>query len=340
MPHLHKFAIALIIVGVVVGFLAPPDRHTGRVRPARQVAGSGARPESSWAGAGAPGRQGRQGPPFDRAKAAKAARAVSANELGEVPVLAVHSVTDAPRTALDRTPAELHDEFAGLARQGYVPVTASEFVSGRMKVPAGRHPVVLTFDGASLTRAAFDASGNPKPDSAAGIVRQVAKEVKGFRPVATFFVDKETSPDKTSGPNGREPAGPRSRTEGPSGDPADKEGGPVPAAALRWLTGNGFEVAGRTAGHADLADRFHAGWKPAESPFSKDFDGSRIPRIRDAEKIKEGDCMLFCSAAWIEWLANNPDKRYTSDGNPATVAFPRDKMISLAPRYKDWACPY
>jgi hypothetical protein len=334
-PHLHKFAIALIIAGVVVGFLAPPDRHTGRLRPARQVAGPGGRPQPSWAGA-----PGREGPPFDRVKAARAARAAGANELGEVPVLAVHRVTDAPRTSLDRTPAELHDEFAGLARQGYVPVTASEFAGGRMKIPAGRHPVVLTFDGASLTAAAFDAKGNPRPDSAAGVVRQVAREVRGFRPVATFFMDKDTPPDKGPTPGGREPATSGDSTEKPAAERPAAEGGAAPAAALRRLADHGFEVIGRTGGRAELADRFQPGWKPAESPYGKDFDASRIPRIRDAEKIKEGDCMLFCSAAWIEWLAGHPDKRYTSDGNPATVAFPRDKMISLAPRYKDWACPY
>ena len=70
------------------------------------------------------------------------------------------------------------------------------------------------------------------------------------------------------------------------------------------------------------------------------FDPRQIPRIRDKEKIKEDDCKQFCSTAWLEWLAKNPDKRYTSDGNPATIAFPQDKMIYLYSRYKEWACAY
>jgi hypothetical protein len=85
---------------------------------------------------------------------------------------------------------------------------------------------------------------------------------------------------------------------------------------------------------------FLAGWKPADSPYASSFDPRQIPRIRDKGKIKEDDCQRYCSTAWLEWLAQNPDKRYTSDGNPATIAFPQDKMIYLYTRYKEWACPY
>jgi hypothetical protein len=85
---------------------------------------------------------------------------------------------------------------------------------------------------------------------------------------------------------------------------------------------------------------FLAGWKPADPPFAKDFDPRQIPRIRDEGKIKEDGCRLFCSTAWLDWLDRSPGKRYTSDGNPATVAFPRAKMIGLATRFKGRACPY
>jgi peptidoglycan/xylan/chitin deacetylase (PgdA/CDA1 family) len=352
MPHLHKLAAVAIVVAVAVGLLAPPasGRHHTHARPvaARTLRPAAVRHPRSVAP-----------PPFDRARAAAAARAAGADELGDVPVLMIHRVLAKPSTTLDRTPAQLYAEFTRLARENYVPVTAAEFVTGQMNVPAGRHPVVLTFDDGSDSQFALDAGGNPRPDTAVGIIERVAREHPGFRPTATFFVNEE-------------PFG--------SG-----------ASAMRWLAQHGFEVANHTTHHRDLAGMskheiakeigtdqqaiagatgrppvtfaypfgvpphlewvargsgwkflgmFLAAWKPADSPFGKDFDPRQIPRIRDDGKIKQDDCKLFCSTAWLDWLARNPDKRYTSDGNPATVAFPRAKMIELGKRFKAQACPY
>jgi peptidoglycan/xylan/chitin deacetylase (PgdA/CDA1 family) len=371
-PHLEKFAVALIMVAVVAGFLAPRERPSDRAsRVQRVAAGVAARSAPAQAPpkapAAAPRKPKPKRPPFNQAKAAAAARAVGANELGQVPILMIHRVMTKAQVSLDRTTKELYDEFTGLAKQNYVPVTAAEFVTGKINIPAGKHPVVLTFDDGSITHADFDGAGNPKPDTAVGIVQRVARENPGFRPVATFFVNR---------------------------DPF--YGGSKPGIeTMRWLTRNGFEVANHTTNHKDLSKMsrdeldkevgtdekmivdaigqpsvtfafpfgsyshldwaqqgegagakwsftgmFLAGWKPADSPYEKDFDPRRIPRIRDKEKIKEDDCKQYCSTAWFEWLAKNPDKRYTSDGNPATIAFPQDKMIYLAARYKDWACPY
>jgi peptidoglycan/xylan/chitin deacetylase (PgdA/CDA1 family) len=352
MPHLHKLAAVAITVAVVVGLLAP-HASGHRNRAARPAAARSLRPAAV--------RHSRPAAPrFDRVRAAAAARAAGADELGEVPVLMIHRVFAKPSTTLDRTPAQLYAEFTRLARENYVPVTAAEFVTGRMNVPAGRHPVVLTFDDGSDSQFALDANGSPKPDTAVAVIERVAREHPGFRPVATFFVNE---------------------------DPFAGGDGP----AMRWLAQHGFEVANHTAHHRDLAGMskheiakeigtdqqaiagatgrppvtfaypfgvpphlewvargagwrfrgmFLAAWKPADSPFEKDFDPRQIPRIRDDGKIKEDGCKLFCSAAWLDWLARNPDKRYTSDGNPATIAFPRAKMIDLGKRFKAQACPY
>jgi peptidoglycan/xylan/chitin deacetylase (PgdA/CDA1 family) len=371
-PHLDKFAAALIVIAVVVGFLAPRDRSgesSSRANPAAGggVAHTGQAPKK--AAAPAPHRpQKKRVPPFNLAKAAAVARAVHANELGQVPILMIHRVMAKPQASLDRSTKELYDEFTGMAKQGYVPVTAAEYVAGKINIPGGKHPVVLTFDDGSITHADFDGAGNPKPDTAVAVIQRVAKENPGFRPVATFFVNRNPF-----------------------------YGGSKPGIeTMRWLVRNGFEIANHTTNHKDLRKMskaevtqeigsdekmiedatgkpsttfafpfgslsqahldwaqhgsgpakwsfqgmFLAGWKPAESPYASSFDPRQIPRIRDKEKIKEDDCKQYCSTAWLEWLAQNPDKRYTSDGNPATIAFPQDKMIYLYNRYREWACPY
>jgi len=364
-PHLHKFAAVLIIAAVAVGLLTPSAaRRSGRRAHPRTAAGAAPVTATVRSSAARSVSQKPAAPAFNMAQAATVARAAKANELGEVPVLMIHHVLAKPQSSLDRTPTELYDEFTGLAKAGYVPVTAAEFVTGRINIPAGRHPVVLTFDDGSDTHVAFDAQNNPKPDTAVGIIWRVAKENTGFRPVATFFVNK---------------------------DPF----GPPGAVAMRWLVQHGFEVANHTTHHQDLASMgkgtvakeigsdqkmitdatgvapitfafpfgalshlewadhgdaagarwdfegmFLAGWKPAESPFDKNYDPRQIPRIRDKGKTKEDDCKQFCSTAWLEWLDHNPDERYTSDGNPATVAVPQAKMTGIAPKFKDRACPY
>jgi peptidoglycan/xylan/chitin deacetylase (PgdA/CDA1 family) len=372
-PHLDKFAAALIVIAVVVGFLAPRDRHEESASHANPAAAGGvartAQSVPTKGAAPAPRKPPKKHvPPFNMAKAAAAARAVSANELGQVPIFMIHRVMAKPQASLDRSTKELYDEFTGMAKQGYVPITAAEFVAGKINIPAGRHPVVLTFDDGSITHADFDGAGNPKPDTAISVIQRVAKENPGFRPIATFFVNR---------------------------DPF--YGGSKPGIeTMRWLTRNGFEVANHTTNHKDMRQMskaevakeiggdekmiedatgkpsttfafpfgslstahldwaqhgtkpvkwdfqgmFLAGWKPSDSPYASSFDPRQIPRIRDKGKIKEDDCKRYCSTAWLEWLAQNPDKRYTSDGNAATVAFPQDKMIYLYTRYKEWACPY
>jgi peptidoglycan/xylan/chitin deacetylase (PgdA/CDA1 family) len=365
-PHLDKFAAALVVIAVVVGFMAPRDRHDQRSLRGNPAAAGVAKSAPTKA-APRPRKQQPKKPPFNMAKAQAAARAAHANELGQVPILMIHRVMVKPTQSLDRSTKELYDELTGIAKQGYVPVTAADFVMGKIDIPAGKHPVVLTFDDGSITHADFDGAGNPKADTAIGIMQRVARENPGFRAVATFFVNR---------------------------DPF--YGGSKPGIeTMRWLVRNGFEIANHTTNHKDLSKMgrsemdkeiggdekmitdaigrpsvtfafpfgsyshldwaqqgdyggtkwnftgmFLAGWQPSQSPFAKEFDPRRIPRIRDKQKIKEDDCTKYCSTAWFEWLAQNPDKLYTSDGNPSTIAFPQDKMIYLYQRYKEWAVPY
>src|SRR4051794_35517841 len=81
-----------------------------------------------------------------KARAAKRAAAarVKANELGQIPVLMFHRVIDKPGTTDDRTPAQFRSDLERLVQDGYVPITAAEYVTGKIDIPAGKHAVVLT----------------------------------------------------------------------------------------------------------------------------------------------------------------------------------------------------
>jgi peptidoglycan/xylan/chitin deacetylase (PgdA/CDA1 family) len=269
---------------------------------------------------------------------------VRANELGRIPVLMYHRLVADPVSVYDRTPEDFRAELERLAREDYVPITTAELAAGRIDIPAGKHPVVLTFDDGDPTTITLGPDGTPAPGSAVRILLDVAAAHPGFRPVASLYVNAE-----------------------PFG------GGAAGAAALRWLHANGFEIGNHTFGHTNLrtasAERAQqdiargdafireavpgyrpttlalpfgarprdrelavrgegyeyaaallVGSNPAPSPFSEDFDPVAIPRIRS--QGPDGDEAEYGSSVWLDKMAANPSSRYTSDGNPAVISYP------------------
>ncbi|MFJ8387732.1 polysaccharide deacetylase family protein [Streptomyces sp. NPDC094438] len=291
--------------------------------------------------------------------------AVQANELGAVPVLMYHQLVAEPRSVYDRTPQDFRAELERLARERYVPITARDFSSGNIDIPAGTHPVVLTFDDSTVTQFRLGTDGRPASDTAVGILLDTAQKHPGFRPVATFFVNAD-----------------------PFGEPGGRK-------SLDWLVKHEFEVGNHTLRHTALgtvdddtaqkaiADNQKAitqavpglsvvsmalpygsmshsrqlvlkgaadgvsyqhqgvylvGANPAPSPFSADFDPGAIPRIRS--QAATGPDAQFTSTAWLDKLRDGTVKRYTSGGDPKTISFPKSEAARLAPAHRRVARPY
>ncbi|MEV7085299.1 polysaccharide deacetylase family protein [Streptomyces sp. NPDC093085] len=285
---------------------------------------------------------------------------VGANELGQVPVLMYHQLTAKPASVYDRTPADFRAELERLAREKYVPVTARDFQTGHIDIPAGTHPVVLTFDDSTNSQVRLDERGNPAPDTAIAILAETAKKHPGFKPAATFFVN------------------------------ADAFSATGPAKALTWLRKHGYEVGNHTDRHQNLRSLdqpsavraiaggqqaiekatpgtrvtslalpfgampepagvaargtgyrydgvYLVGANPSVSPFAKNFTPTAIPRIRSAGP-KDQDAE-FGSSRWLDKLAENKSW-YVSDGDPNTIAFPRTDQENLAPAFAKRARPY
>lgn len=284
---------------------------------------------------------------------------IAANELGFVPVLMYHQITPHPAGEYDQTPAEFRDELERLYREGYRPVTAASYLAGDLDLPAGTHPVVLTFDDSTGSQLSFTDSGAVSPDSAAGILAEFGARYPDFRPVATFYVNND-------------PFG---------GDPR----------ALPWLAAHGHEIGAHTADHANLATldadgvqrelahnvraittaapgvtvrtmalplgvypreralaaegswdgtgyRFEAvmlvGAGPAPAPYGA-IDPLAVPRIRSGR-----GAVPFDSGYWLDRLAAHPEQRYTADGDPARVSFPRHLTAEIGARWADRSNPY
>jgi len=284
---------------------------------------------------------------------------VRANELGAVPVLMHHQIIEKPGSVYDRTPKDFRAELLRLAREKYVPVTAADYATGKMDIPAGTHPVVLTFDDSTDSQLRLGADGEPVETCAIGILRDVAREHPRFKARATFFV------------NG-----------GAFAATGQKK-------ALTWLHEHGFEIGNHTLDHANLAQNgadgarrqiaagqesivrdvpgaevaslslpfgaqaepasaalsgsaggtayenrgvYLVGAGPAPSSYSASFDPVAIPRIRSAPP--KGQDAQYGSAHWLDQLADGSTARYTSDGDPDRVSYPKDASTKPKPGQK------
>lgn len=84
---------------------------------------------------------------------------------------------------------------------------------------------------------------------------------------------------------------------------------------------------------------FLVGANPAPSPFDRAFDARAIPRIRSSHLPWDGSRDLTW-AYWDHELALHPALRYVSDGDRATISFPRAESEALAPRFRRRARAY
>ena len=275
-----------------------------------------------------------------------------ANELGRVMILEYHKI-DHPEGRWTRTPANFRAYLQRLWEKGYRLVALTDLLDGKIGLPAGTAPVVLTFDDSSPGQFRYlekNGAVELDPDSAVGILEAFARGHPGFGLKATFYVLPAADP-----PNRL------------FNQPTYEE------RKLRYLVSRGFEIGNHTLWHANLShygeetvrkqlaqaqeriQRHVPGYRPrtlalpmgaypreigwavrgsvngttyeheailmvsggaAPSPFSKQFDPLRLNRIQalDAD-----------ISYWLGYFEKHPDARFVSDGDPLTVVVPKGK---------------
>ena len=287
--------------------------------------------------------------------------AVKANELGLIPVMMYHVVKPDAKGEYDQTPEEFRAELERMHRADFVPITVQQLVAGEIDVPAGKRPVVLTFDDSSASQIQIGEDGKPTPDSAVGILEAFAAENPDFRATASFYV------------NGS-----------PFNDPK----------AVPWLVENGYEVGLHTVNHINLKQSSDAtiqkeltlnsedikaaapdavvntislpfgigpankallrggsyegksykvdgallvGSNPAKSPFNADFDPYAIARIRSGPKSRPVETD---STYWLDLLDKGRWTPFTSDGDPDKISYPSTSSVKIGEKWADKANPY
>lgn len=244
----------------------------------------------------------------------------------------------------NRTPDEFRQDLLTLYRQGYRLLPLRSLLDGHITTPQGYTPVVLTFDDAWRSQFNYLTSGpEPEvdPESAVGILLDFQRRHPDMGLAGTFYLNGD--------PFGQPALAQRKlaflaaqgfelgnhglthlNLRQASGEAAVRDLAALVEHVASLLPGYRMETLALPFGAmprderlaregGDGAGRYRhravllVGANPAPSPYTRAFDLYHLPRIQasDAELGR-----------WLDYFARHPERRFVSDGDPATVTVP------------------
>lgn len=303
-------------------------------------------------GAGPTDGQGGQGVPVTAPTLAEVQKKNHPNELGPVLILEYHQIGD-HEGRWERSSDNFRKDLETLYDQGYRLVNLRDYLAGKIDLPAGLSPVILTFDDGYSGQFRYllrDGQPTIDPNCAVGILMAFHEKHPDFGLAGTFYVlwpypfgQKDYARQKISFliNNGFEIGNHTLRHDKLSGlSPEELQrelalpnkyvSDIVPGYALDSLAlpfgiapkdlellkkgsyqGTSYEIRGVLL----------VGAQPAPSPFAKDFDPYKLPRVQAIQSELD------------KWLSNlkDPSRRYLSDGRPDVVSAPKDQAMKVSP---------
>jgi peptidoglycan/xylan/chitin deacetylase (PgdA/CDA1 family) len=272
---------------------------------------------------------------------------VKPNELGQVMILMYHNVSD-KESEWSRSYDNFKKDLQILYENGYCLIGLKDFIQGRIDVPAGKTPVIITFDDGLQGQFNYiEKQGKTiiDPHSAVGIINDFAEAHPDFGKKATFYIyyplpfrQKEYIKEKLNYivSNGME-IGNHTYThanltklssekiqkelalnvkatqgyvEGYSVDSLALPYGASSKSTYNFLKQGSFEGTSYKNNAILLV-----GANPAFSPWDTRFDPYRLPRVRASSPYFE---------QWIKYFKENPGERFISDSNPDIITFPKE----------------
>ena len=273
------------------------------------------------------------------------------NEAGRVMVIMYHSLGEKESNYVS-TPDILRQNLKDLYDKDYVLVSLEDFVKNEMDIPAGKTPVVLTFDDGHISNFKVvekDGELLIDPDSAVGIINTFYEEHPDFNRKASFALNANISFSQNE----------------------------YKAYKLNYLIDQGYDISSHSYGHEDLTELdgkgiqktlgknvnsiesilkdysvntlalpfgkrskepflekfiykgvyeekpyefiavLNVGWNPTYAPIHNKFNYKSINRVQSGS----GDFQL---SYWIDYFDNAPDQKYISDGIKEQITVPEE----------------
>lgn len=281
-------------------------------------------------------------------------RVQTPNEAGQIMILTYHRFSPQPGD-WNRTPQDFRRDLETLYRQGYRLLSLHDLLSGRITTPRGFTPVVLTFDDGWQSQ--FNYLAGPKgevkldPESAVGILAEFVQRHPDMGSAGTFYLNAnpfgqpalarrklrylvshgfELGNHTLNHANLRRTdpaAGARELAQLAMLISALVPGYRLETMALPFGAAPHDPRVAREGAFDGTAYRHRAvllvGANPAPSPYAEAFDPFKLPRIQaNGQELDR----------WLEYFQAHPERRFISDGDPATVTVPPDRAgeIDLA----------
>lgn len=294
---------------------------------------------------------------------------VRPNELGRIPVIMYHEIGTKPEPrdpGLVRTPEQFRKDLQNLYDSGFLPVNLADVATNSIDLPAGKSPVVLTFDDARGTQFKLIETAKSQeidPNCAVGILGAFHKAHSEWAMRATFFIL------------------PKSKA---TIEPFSQPG--LGSQKIAYILQQGMEIGNHTTLHkslrnmtpaqiqeeignanneimaaspdakittfavpmgkfphdkANLKYLMHgtyqgkpydfkvvmaAAYRPIPSPASTDYKAEKLERISPIDGLNG-------LAYWVKQLkSGSPYALYVSDGDPNVISFPRgdDNKVNVA----------
>lgn len=283
------------------------------------------------------------------------------NELGQVMVLMYHGITEDGGT-YDRTPDKFREDLQWLYENDFYVIPARDYLRNEIAAPAGKRPVVLTFDDGVVSQfryiVAEDGTKTIDPDCAVGILEEMFTKYPDFGRGGLFSI----------------------LPMAPFAWPGEPDQLEYAEEKLAWLLDHGYEIGNHTVGHVNMSEldddeireelagavEMIVDYVPSAEvevialPFGMYPPGGDDTLLRGFEHGGEtyeflGALMVGANPApspvhedfdpywtpriwasdeeleqWFAFVEEHPGIMYVSDGNPATVTVPESGHEWLA----------